>query len=54
MVTSVAPASRPPAGQPQPSSPPPRPQGSPIPPWATRTRVLIAAAVVVVLGALAW
>jgi len=54
MVTSVAPASRPHAGQPQPSSPPPRAQGSPIPPWATRSRVLIAAAVILVLAALSW
>jgi HlyD family secretion protein len=53
MVTSVAPASRPRAEQPQPASPPP-PQGSPIKAWATRPRVLIAAAVVVVLAALAW
>ena len=53
MVTSVAPASRPRADQPQPPSPP-SPQGSPIKSWATRPRVLVAAAVVVVLAAVAW
>ncbi len=54
MVTSVAPASRPRAEQPQPQPLPPRNSGSPIPPWATRSRILIAAAVIVVLAALAW
>jgi HlyD family secretion protein len=54
MVTSVAPASRPRAEQPQPSPLPPRPSGSPITGWATRSRILIVAAVIVVLAALAW
>jgi HlyD family secretion protein len=54
MVTSVAPASRPRAEQPQPSSPPPKGPGSKIPAWATRSRILIAVAVVVALAALAW
>lgn len=53
MVTSVAPASRPRADQ-QPSSPPPGSSGTPIPPWANRSRILIAAAVIVVLAGLAW
>jgi HlyD family secretion protein len=54
MVTSVAPASRPRTEQPQPTPPAPKPSGSPVEGWATRSRILIAAAVIVVLAGLAW
>jgi HlyD family secretion protein len=54
MVTSVAPATRPRAEQPRPQPLPPRNPDSRIPPWATRSRILVAVAVIVVLSALAW
>jgi len=54
MVTSVAPASSPRAGQPTPEPLPPRPATSPIPPWVTRKRVVIAAVVLLLVAALAW